>query len=80
MMTAVGVAGGLVLGNALMSAFSGGGAAAAASSAGGFGQDAVPASSDWGAQPQDDAAAHDQGYGHDDAGAYDDGGGYDEEI
>jgi uncharacterized protein len=77
MMTAAGVAGGLVLGNMLMSAFSGGGAAEAAG-AGGFGQDAVPTSSDWGA-PQDDAAAHDQGYGQDDAGAYDDGG-YDEEL
>jgi hypothetical protein len=75
MMTAVGVAGGLMLGNMLMSAFSGGGAAEAAS-AGGFGQDAVPASSSWGAQ---DAAAQDQGYGQDDAGAYDDGG-YDEEL
>lgn len=77
MMTAVGVAGGLVLGNMLMSAFSGGGAAQAAGM-GDFGQDAVPTSSPWGAQ--DDAAAHDQaGYGQDDAGAYDDGG-YDEEF
>jgi hypothetical protein len=79
MMTAVGVAGGLVLGNALMSAF-GGGAAEAATGA--FGQDAVPASSPWtdpgaeaGAMPADDASA----YG-DDAAAYDDGGGFDEEI
>jgi hypothetical protein len=78
MMTAVGVAGGLVLGNALMSAFSGGGGAEAATT-GDFGQDAVPASSDWGSQPQDDASAYDQGYGQDDAGAFDDGG-YDEEL
>lgn len=77
MMTAAGVAGGLVLGNMLMSAFSGGGAAQAAG-AGGFGQDAVPTSSDWGAQ--NDAAAIDQGYAQDDAAAYDDGGGYDEEL
>ncbi|HEV7264898.1 MAG TPA: DUF2076 family protein [Falsiroseomonas sp.] len=78
MMTAVGVAGGMMLGNALMSAFSGG-AAEAATAAGDFGQDAVPASSPWtdpGAAAQPDDA---QNYG-DDAGAYDDGGGYDEEI
>lgn len=77
MMTAAGVAGGLILGNALMSAFSGGGAAEAAP-AGDFGQDAVPASSTWSdpaAAPADDA----QAYG-DDAAAYDDGGGYDEEV
>jgi hypothetical protein len=83
MMTAVGVAGGLMLGNALMSAFSGGGAAEAAG-AGGFGQDAVPTSSPWtdpgaAAQPDDAGASDQQGYGQDDAGAYDDGG-YDEEI
>jgi hypothetical protein len=78
MMTAAGVAGGLVLGNMLMSAFSGGGSAEAASP-GGFGLDAVPTASPWTA-PQDDAAAYDQGYGQDDAGAYDDGGGYDEEL
>jgi hypothetical protein len=79
LMTAAGVAGGLVLGNALMSAFSGGGAEAA--TPGDAGQDAVPASSDWGAPAQDDAAAYDQGgYGADDAGAYDDAGGYDDEI
>jgi hypothetical protein len=80
MMTAVGVAGGMMLGNALMSAFSGGGAAEAAT-AGDFGQDAVPTSSPW-TDPAsgNDAAAH----GQDDAAAYDDGGhddgGYDEEI
>ncbi|MGG5818924.1 DUF2076 domain-containing protein [Falsiroseomonas sp. HW251] len=94
LMTAAGVAGGLVLGNALMSAFSGGGAAHAASAAGAgaFGQDAVPASSPWtdpGAAAAEPAAwgndaqpADDPGYGSDannDAGAYDDGGGYDDE-
>jgi hypothetical protein len=71
MMTAVGVAGGLLLGNALMSAFSGGAAEAATPGAGGFGQDAVPTSGGWGGA-QDAAPA-------DDAGAYDDGG-YEEEI
>ncbi|WP_237214845.1 DUF2076 domain-containing protein [Falsiroseomonas oryziterrae] len=76
MMTAAGVAGGLLLGNAIMGALGGGSAQAATSGA--FGQDAVPASTDYaGGQ---DAAAYDQGYGADDAGAYDDGGGYDEEI
>jgi hypothetical protein len=83
LMTAAGVAGGLVLGNALMSAFSGGGVAEAATgaAAGAFGQDAVPTSSPWTdpgaaeAAPVDDA----QAYGND-AGAYDDGGGYDEEV
>jgi hypothetical protein len=82
MMTAVGVAGGLVLGNALMSAFSGGGAAQAAEAgagSGAFGSENVPASSAWtdpaAAAPQDDA----QAYGND-AGAYDEGGGYDEEV
>jgi hypothetical protein len=83
MMTAAGVAGGMLLGNALMSAFSGGGAAEAATG-GAFGQDAVPTSSPWtdpGAAPGNDAGAYDQGgYGQDDAGAYDDGGGYDEEV
>lgn len=77
MMTAAGVAGGLLLGNALMSAFSGGGAAEAAA-AGDFGQDAVPTSSPW-TDPGADAGAHGQGYSQDDAAAYDDGG-YDEEI
>jgi hypothetical protein len=74
MMTAVGVAGGLMLGNALMGAFSGGSAQAATgdAGAGAFGQDAVPTSH---TAPQDDA----QAYGADDAGAYDDGG-YDEEV
>jgi hypothetical protein len=76
MMTAAGVAGGLLLGNAIMGALGSGGAAEAAG-AGGFGQDAVPTSAE--GAPVDDAAAHDQGYGND-AGAYDDGGGYDEEY
>jgi hypothetical protein len=79
MMTAVGVAGGLLLGNALMSAFSGGTAEAAtgaADAAGAFGQDAVPTSSPW----EDPGAAQNDAQGdQDDAGAYDDGG-YDEEI
>jgi len=79
MMTAVGVAGGLMLGNALMSAFSGGSAEAATGAAdagaGAFGQDAVPTSYGQDAAAQDDAQAH----GGDDAGAYE-GGGYDEEI
>ena len=85
-MTAAGVAGGLVLGNMLMSAFSGGTAEAAAAAAGGaFGQENVTTSSPWtdpGAAAQPDAAPVDseQGYGADDAAAYDDGGGYDEEI
>jgi hypothetical protein len=91
-MTAAGVAGGLVLGNMLMSAFSGGGAAQAATG-GGFGQEAVPtAASPW---SDPGAAAAEQGWGgqgggqdaawgaQDDAaaGGYDDaGGGYDEEL
>jgi hypothetical protein len=86
LMTAAGVAGGLVLGNAIMGALSGG-AAEAATAEGDFAQDAVPASSPWTdpasatEQPMDDAQAYDQGgYGADDAGAYDDGGGFDEEI
>lgn len=49
--TAAGVAGGMVLGNMLMGAFSGGGAAAhaagAAGEGGAFGQEAVPTSSPW---------------------------------
>lgn len=68
LMTAAGVAGGLVVGNALMGMFSGGGAAHAAAGAAGagaagtgtgaFGQEAVPTSSPW-TNPtggQDDAA------------------------
>ncbi|TCZ66600.1 DUF2076 domain-containing protein [Roseicella aquatilis] len=48
--TAAGVAGGMVLGNMLMNAFSGSGGAAQAAgfdSGGGFGQEAVPTSSPW---------------------------------
>jgi hypothetical protein len=82
-MTAAGVAGGLVLGNMLMSAFSDGGAAEAATAAAGdFAQENVPTSSPWtdpGAGAQDAGGYADQGYGGDDAAAYDDGG-YDEEI
>ena len=93
LMTAAGVAGGMVLGNALMSAFSGGGVAHAASAAGlgggAFGQDAVPASSPWTnptGEPQNDAqgdrgndaqAADQGGYGQD-QGYADDAGGYDD--
>jgi len=61
--TAAGVAGGLVLGNMLMNAFSGhSGAAQAASfdSGGGFGQEAVPTSSPW-TDPGTTAAS--QGWG-----------------
>jgi len=87
LMTAAGVAGGLVLGNALMGMMGGGGAAAAATG-GGFGQDAVPTSSPWtdpgsaaGNQGSDASGGYDNGgydSGNDAAGGYDDGGGYDE--
>jgi hypothetical protein len=67
--TAAGVAGGMVLGNMLMNAFSGGHGAANAATpladaggAGGFGQDAVPASSPW---TDPGAAAASQGWGED---------------
>lgn len=68
-MTAAGVAGGMVLGNMLMGAFSGGGAQAAAATAGGFGQEAVPTS----ASPWTDpgTAAADQGWGNTGAGGND---------
>lgn len=92
MMTAAGVAGGLVLGNMLMNAFSGGGSAAAATSSGAFGQDAsggssawtdpgAAANSGWGGNDAS-SAGYDNGGGHDDAaGSYDDaGGGYDEDV
>ena len=77
-MTAAGVAGGMMLGNALMGAFSGGGAAAAATSAaeGAFGQDAVPASSPW-TDPTgtgNDAQADLGNDAQPDAGGYDAGG------
>lgn len=78
MMTAAGVAGGLVLGNMLMGAFSGsGGAAQAATGAGAFGQEAVPASSAW---TDPGAAAANSGWGGNDAagGGYDNAGGYDD--
>ena len=82
MMTAAGVAGGLVLGNMLMNAMGGGGAAAAATGAGAFGQEAVPASSAW---TDPGAAANNAGYGGNDAvgndatgGGYDNGGGNDD--
>jgi hypothetical protein len=84
-MTAAGVAGGMVLGNMLMNAFSGGGAAQAAGMGGGaFGQEAVPTSSAW---TDPGAAAASQGWGGNDAtGGYDTGssgysdasGGYDD--
>ncbi|MEI6161929.1 MAG: DUF2076 family protein, partial [Roseococcus sp.] len=92
LMTAAGVAGGLVLGNMLMNAFSGGGAAQAATGGGAFGQEAVPTSSAWtdpGASAGNSgwggndasSAGYDNG-GQDDAtGSYDDaGGGYDEDV
>ena len=89
-MTAAGVAGGMVLGNMLMNAFSGGGMAHAAGPGGGaFGQEAVPTSSPWtnpgaaaaerGLGAQDAWASEDQDASGGDAG-YDEGGGYDEEI
>jgi len=93
--TAAGVAGGLVLGNMLMSALSGGGTAQAAGmeSGGGFGQEAVPTSSPW-EQPSQASSFSDPGAGsaggwgggQDASGAYDDGGyddaggGYDEDV
>lgn len=80
MMTAAGVAGGLLLGNAIMGALGSGGAAEAAT-AGGFGQDAVPTSSAWGDPgAQGDAQAYDQGGHGNDAGAHDAGGYEDEEY
>jgi len=77
MMTAAGVAGGLLLGNAIMGALGSGGAAEAATT-GGFGQDAVPTSSAWGGQ--NDAQAFDQGGYGNDASAHDAGGYEDEEY
>ncbi|MBS7810935.1 DUF2076 domain-containing protein [Roseococcus pinisoli] len=80
--TAAGVAGGLVVGNMLMNAFSGGGGAAQAASsagAGSFGNEAVPASSAW---TDPGAAASNSGWGQQDAtgAGYDDGGGYDNDA
>jgi len=93
MLRAAGVAGGVVLGNWLLNAFSGGGGAQAATGAGAFGQEAVPASSAW---TDPGAAAASSGWGgndasgagYDNAGGYDDaagsyddaGGGYDEDV
>lgn len=63
--TAAGVAGGMVLGNALMGMFSGGAAhaaTAASDAAGAFGQEAVPtAASPW-TDPAPDAGSTDAGY------------------
>ena len=74
--TAAGVAGGLVVGNMLMNAFSGsGGAAAAATGASGsFANEAVPASSAW---TDPGAAAASSGWGNPDAtgAGYDSAGG-----
>jgi hypothetical protein len=92
LMTAAGVAGGMVLGNMLMNSFSGGGAAhaaAAATGAGAFGQEAVPtasawtdpgAASGWGSPVSDTSGGSFQ---QDASGAYDNGaedasGGYDD--
>ncbi|MBO1073378.1 DUF2076 domain-containing protein [Roseomonas marmotae] len=88
--TAAGVAGGMVLGNALMGMFSGGAAEAATSAAGAagdFAQEAVPASSPWTDPAQDtgyqDAAPTDGAgnWGNDAAadGGFDDAG-FDEDI
>ncbi|MCG7363337.1 DUF2076 domain-containing protein [Roseomonas sp. ACRSG] len=88
--TAAGVAGGMVLGNALMNMFDGGAAEAAtsaASSVGDFAQEAVPASSPWTDPGQDAAPFDDNGGWNNDAaadGGFDDPGfddaGYDEDI
>jgi hypothetical protein len=85
LMTAAGVAGGMVLGNMLMNSFSGGGtahaAAAAATGAGAFGQEAVPtasawtdpgAASGWGSPVSDTGGGG--GFQQDAAGTYDNGG------
>ncbi|WP_191084500.1 DUF2076 domain-containing protein [Roseococcus microcysteis] len=77
MMTAAGVAGGMVLGNMLMGMMGGGGAQAAGASGGDFAQEAVPASSPW---TDPGAAAEQQGWGtpqQDAGGGYDDAGGQD---
>lgn len=77
MMTAVGVAGGLMLGNALMGALGGGAAQAAPTSdAGGSAWTDPGAAASEAPAYGDDAQAYDNGGGYDDAG----GGGYDEEI
>ena len=89
-MTAAGVAGGIILGNMLMNAFSGSGGAAQAASGGAFGQDpgagaspwtdpgAAAQQSGWGSGGNDASGSYDQG--QDATGGYDDaGGGYDDE-
>ncbi len=81
LMTAAGVAGGMVLGNALMGAFSGGAAEAATTATGDFAQDAVPTGYDAGAA---DPGAYGSDTGADagyagDAGGFEDGG-YEEEL
>ncbi len=78
LMTAAGVAGGMVLGNMLMNSLSGGsGAAAAATGAGAFGSEAVPTSSAWtdpGAASGWGGGGADSGSGQQDAsGSYDTG-------
>lgn len=74
--TAAGVAGGMVLGNALMNMFEGGGAAEAAtqaaSAAGDFAQEAVPTSSPW-TDPGQDASTD---VGYQDPQPFDDNGGW----
>ncbi|MBI0433221.1 DUF2076 domain-containing protein [Roseomonas sp. KE0001] len=77
--TAAGVAGGMVLGNMLMGAFSGGAAEAATQAtdaAGAFAEEAVPASSPWTDPGQQDAvpAADSSGWGQDATPAEDQGG------
>lgn len=89
--TAAGVAGGLVLGNALMGMFSGGAAHAATgvadqTGAGAFGQEAVNTPSPWtdpgGQQASNDATgSYDDTPGGFDNASYDDGGGdYDDNV
>ena len=89
LMTAAGVAGGMVMGNMLMNAFSGGGSAqaAAAGGAGAFGEQAVATPSAWtdpGSSSGWGNSGTDAGYGQQDAtGSYDSGtndasGGYDD--
>jgi hypothetical protein len=75
MMTAAGVAGGMVMGNMLMGMLGGGGGAAAATptEGGAFAEEAVPASSPW---TDPGAAAEQQGWGT--PASADAGGGYDD--
>jgi len=96
MMTAAGVAGGMVMGNMIMGMLGGGSAAAATPVDGGdFAQEAVPASSPWtdpgaAAEQQGWGAPADAGGGYDDVagqdayGSYDDGddagGGFDDDF